>query len=155
MSEENNSKKSLLESYMRDDWIPTNPEHSIKKGRILYLFLHVMDENTDLINERMNTILDVLMNHKGVVWSVNCSVVMVSFGFPHNSYEEGLHLCSLAMDELSKQLGTAIRIVYGVAEGVLDFVGCSRLQSYGPIFPLFGQKLGHLFSLDAGAIEEF
>ena len=87
------------------------------------------------------------------------SFALATFGIPPSAYANdpaklSIARCAKVASALTRELGSSLRVVYGVRDGLYGMLGGDELMHYGALIPDFGDAIGKLRRLDFGQSAE-
>lgn len=117
-----------------------------------YVLLQVRDAELDKLPERLSSAIEILTRRDGFVADMMSSVVLCVFGLPliDEDPETSRNQQAKAVARLVSELGTDVRLIYGVVQGLAGDVGGPSSPSFGVLLPDVASKLKALFALEFG-----
>lgn len=121
-----------------------------------YVLLQVRDENLETASTHLSLATDILLRRDGVVSDWLASLLLATFGLPlvDDDLDKARSQQAKAVARLVTELGSNMRLIYGVADGLAGNIGGSQRLHYGLLLPDLGGKLAQLLALEFGKAAE-
>ena len=136
--------------------ILTNPRRfpPLEKRTVFFALAQVRDEDLAAMAERLKRAADIAAKAQGMM-DFMPPFLMITFGFPFDDEPENLRIERHRMiEDLLRDGGHDLRIVYGDADSLVGNVGCERRFSYGAAIPGLSAAMQHLLALEFGSAVE-
>ncbi len=117
-----------------------------------YVLLQVRDAELDRMPARLSLAIEILTHRDGFVADMMSSVVLGIFGLPlvDVELEKSCDQQAKVVARLISELGTDVRLVYGVANGLAGEMSGPSHPSFGVALPDVAGKLSALFAVEFG-----
>jgi hypothetical protein len=126
----------------------------LEKREVFFALLQVCDEDSAAMAERLKRAADIAAKAQGMM-DLMPPFLVVAFGFPLEDKSENLRTQGQRMiEDLLRDCGREVRIVYGEAHSLVGNVGCEQRFHYGAAIPNFSMAMQRLLTVEFGAASE-
>lgn len=128
------------------------PVTEFKNATIYFAIVQIKDDDVEALTQSVSFIVDLLLDHQGMMISAVPPFVIATFGEPFADNEAGKNSGEKAVEALlSSSVGSSVRVVHGTRKGSFGSVGSARFMNFSPVIPQLGDVFRTLFELKLGA----
>jgi hypothetical protein len=119
-----------------------------------YIITQVRDEDTAQLNDCVSKIIDVTFQNGGVICVNAISLLIITFGAPIPAQSDPASVSKAVATQLVEGFPNDVKVIYGSGDALVGSWGHPQHMTYGPMFPLFSQRLEALCAMDYGSLRE-
>jgi len=137
--------------------ILNNPEAALPPPRQLligYNIIQVRDDDVERLNNQIARITEFIFQNRGVISDKTLSLLVITFGAPVPAHADPAEASKSVAMQLVETFANDVKVVYGSGNALVGSWGDPPCMSFGPMFPLFSQRLEVLCQMDYGSLRE-
>jgi len=150
--------REAFSRYMPQDLLEdllTRPRRvALEKRTIPFALLQLRDDDSAATVETLGRAIDIAVDAQGMI-DIMPPFLLIAFGFPlEDTAENLLNLRQRMIENLLKNCGSDIRIVYGKADSLIGNIGSERRFTYGAAIPRLSTAMHRLITLEFGTASD-
>jgi hypothetical protein len=122
------------------------------RAAIGFVVVVIEGDTPELLQQRLSIVVNTAHKHSGTVDSIRASTVIITWGMSAERIHDRDRV--ELVSELAEQLGTSIKVIHGLRDGIYGNLGSASRMQYGVIIPGLKEILELLVSLNFGETRE-